>query len=297
MDHLLGELLRQLKQYQPQTEAWQNTLSKVVEITLRSRPICRPFNRQPLFGVYLEIYQEVQQELFGDISENLPSYNSERMNARSWANQLQKDAFKKVLERNQMNNLVLEAQKHPPRSQLRQYALGELWTAIQISGRLCHPHQNSVPAYMYELVYQEALSRTHLYICRHINDYDPRRSPFMTWVNFRLDRTFIDVRNELTNQNIQYFEPESLKNMVSCEDSISLSEAIRQYIEEDPEHIFISHWIKNRPDANFRAIALDKFMGKTWQELSTEFNLSIPTISGFYYRGCESFRHRFREFL
>lgn len=294
-EDLLEELIREVQRHNPQTEGWQKALSQLVEYILRSRPICRPFNRQPLFGVYLEIFNLVKQQLFGDVSENLPSYNSGRMNARSWANQLQKDAFKTVLEPTQLQNLALAGQKHPPRSELRRYALGEIFGAIQLSGKLIRPQQNRISPDLYEVIYREAVSRTLLYICRNIDGYDPQRGRFMTWVNYRLDKTFLDCQNELTNQNIEYLAPEDLENTVEHEDSIPLSEVIWQYIEEDPENIFASQHIRNIPEANFRAIALAKFAGQTWQEISIDLEIKIPTLSRFFQRCCEEFRHKFRE--
>lgn len=297
MDDLLEQQLTQLQQYQPQSEEWQNSLSQIVELTLRSRLICRPFKRQPLFGVYLEIYQRVQDQLAEDIADNINSYNSARMTPKQWVNSWQDNAFKIVLDNTQLQNLALAAQKHPPRSEWRQYALGELWQAIQLSGRLYYPHQTSVPAKLYNFIYQEALSQTFLYVCRNINKYDPTRSQLMTWINYRLNLTFIDVKNKLINPNIQYFEPKYLDNVVANEDSTPLSEAIRQYIEDDPDNSFASQYIRNRPDANFRSIALARFSGKTWEELSSEFDLKLPTLSRFFCRSCDKFRYKFREFL
>jgi hypothetical protein len=297
MDDRLEQQLTQLQQYQSQSEKWQNTLSQVVEVTLRSRPICRPFKRQPLFGVYLEIYQRVREQLVEDIADNINSYNSARIPPKQWVNSRQNHAFKIVLDHTQLQNLALEVQKYPPRSEWRQYALGELWQAIQLSGRLYSPHQNTVPAQLYNFFYQEALSQTFLYVCRNISKYDPNRSQLMTWINYRLNRTFLDVKNKLANPNIQYFEPTSLENIVANEDSTPLFESIRQYIEDDPENSFASHSIRNRPDANFRAIALARFTGQTWEELSSEFDLKVPTLSRFFCRSCDKFRDKFREFL
>ncbi len=245
--------------------------------------------------MYLEIFNLVKQQLFGDISENLPSYNSERMNARSWANQLQKDAFKTVLNSTQLQNLALAGQQDPPGSELRRYALGEIFGAIQLSGKLIRPRQNRISPDLYEVIYRESVSRTLLYICRNIDGYDPQRGHFMTWVNYRLGKTFLDCKNEFANSNIEYVAPEDLENTVQHEDSIPLSEVIRQYIEEDPENIFASEYIRNRPDANFRAIALARFAGQTWQEISIDLEIKIPTLSRFFQRCCEEFRHKFRE--
>ncbi|MEQ9626048.1 hypothetical protein [Coleofasciculus chthonoplastes] len=297
MDNRLKQQLTQLQQYQPQSEEWQNTLSQIVELTLRSRPICRPFKGQPLFGVYLEIYQRVQAQLAENIADNINNYNSARMTPKQWVKSRQDNAFKIVLDNTQLQNLALEAQKHPPRSELRQYALGELWQAIQLSGRLYYPHQNSTSSKLDKFVYNEAISQTILYLCRHLNTYNPERSQFMTWMNHRLNWTLIDCKNKFINPNIQYLEPGVLDKVLPSEDSTPLSESIRQYIADDPENCFASQHIKNRPDANFRVIALARFAGKTWEELSSNLDIKVSTLSRFFCRGCDKFHDQLLSLL
>jgi hypothetical protein len=82
---------------------------------------------------------------------------------------------------------------------------------------------------------------------------------------------------------------------VQPEEPDSLFERVREDIEEDAKNIFKQAHIRNRPDANFQAIALARFARKSWEEISAEFEIPIPTLSRFFQRSCEKFRPYFRR--
>lgn len=175
MDQRLEQLVTEVQQHAPQTEGRQLALTQLVDEILRSRKICRQLGNQPLFGVYQKIYEQVRQQLLYDIDEQIDKYNPKQTNARVWTNDLRNQALKKILDDAQLKNLALEAQHHPPHTELRQYALGELVEAIRLSGRLCHPHRESFSPQFYELLYDEAVNKTLTYVCQKIDNYDPER--------------------------------------------------------------------------------------------------------------------------
>ena len=72
---------------------------------------------------------------------------------------------------------------------------------------------------------------------------------------------------------------------------------IRHYIEEDADKIFQKEHIQDRPDANFRAIALATMDGKTWKEISQELQIKVPTLSSFFRRCCNKFALTIKEDL
>jgi hypothetical protein len=63
MDELLKQLVFQVQQYPCDTQQRQYALIKLVEQMLHSRQICRPPKGQCLSGIYLDIFQAVQQQL------------------------------------------------------------------------------------------------------------------------------------------------------------------------------------------------------------------------------------------
>jgi DNA-directed RNA polymerase specialized sigma24 family protein len=271
----------------------------LVNKILQSRKIARSLIGQPLFGIYQEIYQQLQQELLHKVGEELSNYNPTRTPVRTWINTLKNQAYRTVLDDLQLKKLALEAQQHPPSTELRQYALGELIEAIRLSGKLGHPHRTRFSGQFYDLLYEEAVNKTLTYVCRKIDTYDPQRGQekkFMSWVNFRLDRVILEASREFREPNI--IELPSLteleEKMPPCE-STSLLDKVRDSIEIDAKNMFKQTHIRNRVDANFQAIALARLSGKNWQEISEQFGIPLPTISSFFQRCCEKFRPQFQS--
>ncbi len=300
MDERLERLVTEAQQHAPQTEEWQFALTQLVDEILRSRKICRPLKSQPLSSAYQEIYEQARQQLLHDVGKELHHYSLQQTTVRAWANTLRHHAFRKVLDDAQLKQLAIEAQRHPPYSELRQYALGELVEAIRLSGRLCHPHRDGFSPQFYDLLYDEAVNKTLTYVCRKIDNYDPERGDkkFMNWVNFRLDRVFIETHHEFREPNITDLPSlAELEKIVQPEETPSLLEIIRECLEENTENIFKNTYIKNRPDANFKDIALARFAGKSWQEISAKLEIPLPTLSSFFQRSCEKFRSKFRQYV
>jgi hypothetical protein len=205
MDEQLEQLITQARRHAPQTEGGQMALTQLVTEILRSRKIGRPPSGQRLSGVYQEIYEKVRQELLHEIGKELSNYNPTRTPVRAWVNALRNHAFRTVLDDGQLKKLALEAQGHPPHTELRQHALGELVEAIRLSGKLSHPHRTRFSPQFYDLLYEEAVNKTLIYVCRKIDKYDPERGQekkFMTWVNFRLDRVILETNREFKDPKI-----------------------------------------------------------------------------------------------
>ena len=68
-----------------------------------------------------------------------------------------------------------------------------------------------------------------------------------------------------------------------------LSDLLGQYIDRDPQKLFQSTHIRNRPDANFKAIVLAKLNNESWEVISKNFNIPVSTLSSFYNRWCRRF--------
>ncbi|MBO3459593.1 hypothetical protein G7B40_033140 [Aetokthonos hydrillicola Thurmond2011] len=294
----LEQLIIKVEQYTPHSEKWQLTLTRLVDEMLRTRKVARPLIGQPLFGIYKEIYEQVRQILLHDISEEVDKYKSTGIPLRVWVKAVLNQSFRKILDDQQLKNLAIEAQKHPPHSELRQYSLRELIEAIYRSGRLCHPHRQLCSPQLYELIYEEAVSTTLIYVCQKIDNYDPERGDkkFMNWVNFRLDKVFLDIYFKLRDPKLVELPSLSdLDKLVQPEQGFSLVENICEKIEEDPENLFKNAHIRDRPDANFQTIALARCAGKSWEEISLDFNISISTLSVFFQRCCKKFRSQLSQ--
>ena len=304
MDGRLEQLIIEAKQHPPQSDERNKVLTELVDEILRSRKICRQ-GSQPLSGIYLEIYQQLRKQLLHDVDQNIDQYNPPCCTSiREWANSQRSSAFKEVLNDTQLKKLALEAQRHLPNTEARQQALIELVNAIMLSGQLCHPHRWILPPNFYELIYEESVNQTLVYVCQKIDTYRPYDSDrhietkFITWVNFRLDKMVLQYYNKLKKQSCPEIPTlAELEDIAQPEPQSDFSESLRQCLEDDPNNLFKNEHIRNHPKANFRDIALTMISGKTWEEISIEFGIKIPTLSSFFQRSCKKFAPEFKKYL
>ncbi len=198
----------------------------------------------------------------------------------------------------QLKELALKAQRHHT-TQARRIALTQLVNAIWQSGRLYRPYSARFQT-LYEDIYDEAVQNLFFYICNNnnINKYDPERGEVMTWVNMLLTKRFFPeaIPKIVGQENEINLEQSHLENLISSE-PISLSEQIRQCIEDDPEGIFIKEHIKGHRKANFQAIAIRRYSGGPWKDISVEWGIGITSLHNFYQRCVKKFAPKFREYL
>jgi DNA-directed RNA polymerase specialized sigma24 family protein len=190
----------------------------------------------------------------------------------------------------QLKQLAISAQQHPPLTQGRQLALRKLVNGIVQSGRLCRPQRGQFSG-SYEDIYDEAVQELLLYICQNIEKYDPERGSVMAWVNVLLERRFFKeaIPKILGKPNLQKMTLSDLDNLAPPEETESLTEILKECIELDPDNLFKKEHLQNYPAANFQALLQRRFSGKSWKEISAEFDINIKTISSFYYRCVNKF--------
>lgn len=300
MDERLTQLVLAVQQYPPKSDQRQPAIQQFVEEILRSRTLCRPLKGHALDGIYLQMYQEVQKWLLEEIEEKIEQYHPHRESVREWVKQIREKAFREVLNDEHLKNIALDAQRHSPQSEKRQYALRELVEAIRLSGKLCRPHRNKFATGLYNLVYEEAVNKTLIYVCQKIDTYDPQRGArkFMNWVNFRIDKIILDAQYEYRDtKTAQISSLAELENIAQPAPQTCLSEKLKQFLEEDPHNLFKNKAIRNCPEANFRAIALATLAGKSWEEISEEFGIKVSTLSSFFRRACQSFAPIFQQLI
>ncbi|MEM8809730.1 MAG: hypothetical protein AAGF01_27220 [Cyanobacteria bacterium P01_G01_bin.38] len=297
MESRFKQLVCAIQGQLPGSEPYKRTLSELVEVIMRSRKIGRPPRGQPLTGVYQEVCDRIRQQVTQKVIEALDKGLIE--SDATWGYQLQAQATEAALDDGLLKQLALEAQTYP--SPLRQHALMQLIEAIRASGRLAHPHRAKFAPAFYALLYEEAVNRTLVYVCQKIDTYDPERGQaqkFMNWVNFRLDRVLIECRREFSDRNTQALPNlNDLERLPQPESTPSLASDVRDYITADKHDLFKSAHVRNRPDATFQAIALARFSDQSWDDISAQFGVKVPTLSSFFQRCCDKFSEHFQELL
>jgi hypothetical protein len=202
-----------------------------------------------------------------------------------------------------LRELVTEACSHPARSAPRQKALTQIIRLID--RKLWRDPSN--PGYF------DALQQTWLYFCRNICEattakekYDPDRASLITWLNNYLRRRLQDI-------NIDRFEELSISTpsvkrgkdgeLIDIIDIIpappdipSMLEDLRTWAETDPDGTLKSTHIKGHPNVNCQLLILRRLPPETsWDNLSKELGIAIPTLSAFYQRKCIPKLHNFCE--
>ncbi len=197
----------------------------------------------------------------------------------------------------QLKQLAISAQQHPPLTQGRQLALRKLVNGIVQSGRLYRPQRGQFSG-SYEDIYDEAVQELLLYICQNIEKYDSERGSVMAWVNVLLERRFFKeaIPKILGKPNLQKMTLSDLDNLAPPEETESLTEILKECIESDPDNLFKKEYLQNYPAANFQALLQRRILGKSWKEISAEYDINIKTLSSFYYRCVNKFSSRLREY-
>ncbi|MEO0456247.1 MAG: hypothetical protein AAF152_06630, partial [Cyanobacteria bacterium P01_A01_bin.114] len=273
MESQFKQLVLAIQGQSPESACFQAELAELVELVMRSRKVGRPPRGQPLTGVYQDLCDRIRQQVAQKVTEALA--NGLAKPETTWGHQIQAQATQAALDDSLLKGLALEAQAHPPQSPLRQHALMQLVEAIRASGRLAHPHRAKFAHAFYQLLYEEAVNRTLVYVCQKIDTYDPARGQaqkFMNWVNFRLDRLLIDCRREFSDRNAQELPNlNDLERLPQPDSTPSLASEVRDYIAADTDDLFKSAHVRNRPDASFQAIALARFANHSWEDISAQF--------------------------
>jgi hypothetical protein len=210
---------------------------------------------------------------------------------------------------NHLRQLAITAQRQPKGSVARQRALTELISTMLRSRKLCRPRKGQFRL-LYEEIYAEALQRLFSFVCTHIDDYSTQKGEVLQWVNFLLSRRFfieasrdylptvykgMDARNvkRLTLEHLDQSNPSELNPQLIP----LLSQEIKVCLEEDPENLFSRAFVADHQAANFQYIAIKRLEGYSWQDLSTELDIPIPTLSSFYRRALARFAPKLKAYL
>lgn len=198
-----------------------------------------------------------------------------------------------------LKELVFQAKQYPQASKERREALTRLINAIWMSGKLIYPTYEKYKS-NYKDIYDEGVQNLFLYICQNdnISKYDPERAEVLTWVNMLLTRRFFPeaVPRVIGNENEISLDKSYIESIPSSE-AESLPEQVMQFIENDPERVFVKESIRGHPEANFQAIAKRRYSGMSWKDISKEWGIGISSLHLFFQRCVKKFTPMLREHL
>ena len=202
-----------------------------------------------------------------------------------------------------LQQLALRAQQQTGTAQSR--ILVQLWETIYRSGKLYRPPRDRIPG-NYQDIYDEAVFRLMEYVFRRIDRYDPSRGSVMTWVNMKLDRSFLrDVIIDWGKEQI-HFQPLSLADLNTPDPVGKLtrlpqkiclpSQRIQQCLEEDEDDRFKSECMKDYPSINFQRVALLHHRdGYSFKAISDQLQIPYTSLVSFYQRRLKAFAPQIKQ--
>ncbi|NJM96078.1 MAG: sigma-70 family RNA polymerase sigma factor [Phormidesmis sp. RL_2_1] len=192
-----------------------------------------------------------------------------------------------------LRQLVEAACQHPPGSLQRQRQLTRLI-------RLLTPKLWHTP----DAYYADALQQTWIYFCRNLCEattgraYDSQQASPVTWLNAYLKRRLQDfriaeIRHRATTASPSYFQG-SEDNLLDPIDRLPAPpdippwlDQVRAWATNDPDGSLCATHVSKRPEVTAQLLILKRLPPETsWKELSTEYGISVGTLSSFYQRQC-----------
>ena len=136
--------------------------------------------------------------------------------------------------------------------------------------------------------------RAIVQVCKQIDQYDARRSQFMTWIKQILEWRYKDIRSQYLGRNRIDEIPER-----SQEDNIffQLRVIFLDLIEQDTNDILKNENMKKYPHVNMRELLLQRLDKKTWREMEAFWNVPSSSLESFFRRKLEELNPFFREEL
>jgi len=196
MAESLDQLILRVQAQPSQFPLGSTSVADLTEAVLRLRLICRSARpRQPLTEPYQTVLMQLRQQLSQSILAAWEHPQSlGRPSPTHWASAMLQHAYEQVLDEPRLKSLAVAAQQSPAKTHDRQYALGELLKALQCSGKVwLQPNRSRLSE-----AQEEGFANTLLYVCQHLDRYDPDRGEFLAWVRFRLNMTLRETHQVVT---------------------------------------------------------------------------------------------------
>jgi hypothetical protein len=148
--------------------------------------------------------------------------------------------------------------------------------------------------------YADALQQTWLYFAQHgCTRYDGDRGCLVAWLNSYLRYRHRDLqvqaidrwKQELSLDSSAYGKDGYIGMIGDLPSrmmaSLELLDQVQDWAETDMNGVLQRTHVRNHPQANAQALILLRLPPETrWKEISTHFQISIPTLNQFYQTKC-----------
>lgn len=253
-----------------QTELWQYALSELCNALRYSGKLLH----LPSSKVSSDDYEEAVNLTLLFICHNIQSYNPSRGDFVAWVNYRLDKMVSKILQEKQ-DPLTQAIKGKIIRTKYALKVAVRSTTPASVDNWLWLSRGSLDTEYSMELIilwilvisaYFSQLLQTDAHQADAILFYIAKESLYLS-----------------STQVVLNSDPSTLENIPTFDPVPSLADQIREYIQADPHQQFQKH-IRNHPKATFQTIALQRFAGTPWKDLSDSFNIGIPALSNFFQR-------------
>lgn len=199
----------------------------------------------------------------------------------------------------QLVSLIEEARHGAAQSYKRRRALNCLVILMQQSGKLWRGGGTIDPDDL-----AEAESRTWLFICQHLKDYDRSKGTVINWYNNILKWRIQDIWREKGVDMRRFMAPILGENgeLMFDQDPAAPSECpdilahVYEWLNENEAKFKAIH-MRDRPNINCYVLLLSRLPDQdiSWKALSHKLDARLSSISGFYQNQCWPLLRTFGE--
>ncbi|MEM7553922.1 MAG: hypothetical protein AAF378_07445 [Cyanobacteria bacterium P01_A01_bin.84] len=284
-------------------------LENSIDAILRSHKVYRDIRSQ-IPDIHEEVYEDVRQQLLQKVS------GEDIINDKLLSGKYPLDKLLKYSVYIRIDRLAVNAKKItnvPICDRNKQRALTQLFNAMLLCDRLKRPQREKVDSQTYEDILSESMGDLWRFLCQKIDSFDENRidsnletSNFLVWINasmkFILKRSYfknIDNHSQKISQQYQIINIDSTENqdIPAAIKEVPFSEEIRELIVEDPDKVFQATCIREKPQANFKSIALLSLEGRSMKAISEQLDVPQQSLYTFYNRCIQKFIPTFHKHL
>jgi hypothetical protein len=261
-----------VQQHSPKTDRYQYAICELIQAIKLSGKLAR-------IQLAPEIYQEAVNQTLLWVCQNIYAYNPNRGDFMAWVNY----RLEKIGQATQQAQRDPYTQATQGRIIKTKYQLSALMRQLKPTDLL-----NWLSLYLRKFIpslcFPVILALVTLLSLTAIVQQSPSKK----------DTLLFEVAQELLNLPPPLVYSEDLGVIdIPKEEELSLVDALRQYIEEDPDQLFQNH-IKGYPKVTLQVILLARLNGETWHSLSQKTNIKIATLSNFFQRSLTSLAPKIR---
>lgn len=267
----LQQLAIAVQKLQPQSQAWQSAMRELVQALHLSGKLASSGRLSP------DLYHEALNEAVIWMYNHIQNYDPARGQFIAWVN-FRLNMIGREVAQKQNDPYVQSVQGRLIRTR---YQLNALVRRVQPSDLL----------HWLELTVRRLVSNTTLgYTVTVILSLAILMKQQSGLLDKVAQAAIAGFPQLITTANSEILEA------IPQSDGASLSQILRQYISDDPQRILQQRCMRDRPKITLQLILQELFIHeRQWKEISSIYEVGIPTLSNFYQRSIKSLAPEIRR--